>query len=219
MSRRGAILELAILGLLHDQPLHGYELRKQLSGVLGAFRAVSFGSLYPCLRGLVERGWISERASGNQDRQVPGLGGKRGKITYELTAEGKEQFQTLMAQTGPASWEDENFDVHFAFFGRASSDVRLRILEGRRSRLEERLDDSREQSRQRRERTDKYTAELHRHGLESTEREVRWLSELIETERSAYRTTNPGTAASAGQPVDGETPEHASDPTEESDKE
>lgn len=219
MSRRGAILELAILGLLHDQPLHGYELRKQLSGVLGAFRAVSFGSLYPCLRGLVERGWISERASGDDhDRQGPGLAGKRGRITYELTAEGKEQFQSLMGQTGPTSWEDENFDVHFAFFGRASSDVRLRILEGRRSRLEERLDDSREQSRQRRERTDKYTAELHRHGLESTEREVRWLSELIETERSAYRTTTPGTAASADQPVDGDQ-EQSSGPSEKPNKE
>ncbi|RNI19618.1 PadR family transcriptional regulator [Flexivirga caeni] len=218
MSRRGAILELAILGLLHDQPLHGYELRKQLSGVLGAFRAVSFGSLYPALRGLVERGWITERHA-SDDAGPAGLAGKRSKITYELTAEGKEQFQTLMAQTGPASWEDENFDVHFAFFGRASSDVRLRILEGRRSRLEERLDASREQSRQRRERTDKYTAELHRHGLESTEREVRWLSELIETERSAYRTTNPGTTAPAAQPVDGDVPEQPSDPSERSDKE
>lgn len=220
MSRRGAILELAILGLLHDQPLHGYELRKQLSGVLGAFRAVSFGSLYPCLRGLVERGWITERtAADNAAHQGTALTGKRSRITYELTAEGKEQFQTLMGQTGPASWEDENFDVHFAFFGRASSDVRLRILEGRRSRLEERLDASREQSRQRRERTDKYTAELHRHGLESTEREVRWLSELIETERSAYRTTNSGTTAPADQPVDGDSPEQPSDPREKSDKE
>ncbi|TWE10314.1 PadR family transcriptional regulator [Rudaeicoccus suwonensis] len=185
MSRRGAILELAVLGLLHDQPLHGYELRKRLAGVLGAFRAVSFGSLYPCLKGLVERGWISESEADSSARQT-GLAGKRSRITYELTAEGKEQFQTLMAQTGPASWEDETFDVHFAFFGRASSDVRLRILEGRRSRLEERLDIAREHSRERRERTDSYTAELHRHGLESTEREVRWLSELIETERSAY---------------------------------
>lgn len=220
MSRRGAILELAILGLLHDQPLHGYELRKQLSGVLGAFRAVSFGSLYPALRGLVERGWITERtASDHDDHTAAGLAGKRSRITYELTAEGKEQFQTLMAQTGPASWEDENFDVHFAFFGRASSDVRLRILEGRRSRLEERLDASREQSRQRRERTDKYTAELHRHGLESTEREVRWLSELIETERSAYRTTNPGTPAPAEQPVVGDHPEQPSGPGGISDKE
>lgn len=187
MSRRGAILELAVLGLLHEAPLHGYELRKQLSGVLGAFRAVSFGSLYPCLRSLVERGWINERHEDGEPSQL-GASKKRTRITYELTAEGKEQFQTLMSQTGPASWEDENFDVHFAFFGRASRDVRLRILEGRRSRLEERLDDARTASATRRQRVDSYTAELQRHGLDSTEREVRWLSELIETERSAYGT-------------------------------
>ena len=189
MSRRGAILELAVLGLLHDAPLHGYELRKRLSTVLGAFRAVSYGSLYPCLRTLVERGWISESAATRDAAVKSSAAGKRARITYELTAEGKEQFQDLMSQTGPASWEDENFDVHFAFFGRATRDVRLRILEGRRSRLEERLDAARKTTKERRARVDSYTAELHRHGLESTEREVRWLSELIETERSAYSNT------------------------------
>ncbi|MDQ2849404.1 PadR family transcriptional regulator [Dermatophilaceae bacterium Sec6.4] len=197
MSRRGAILELAVLGLLNDAPLHGYELRKQLSGVLGAFRAVSFGSLYPCLRSLVERGWIDER---NEDGDSPlraAAANKRTRITYELTAEGKEQFQSLMSQTGPATFEDENFDVHFAFFGRASSDVRLRILEGRRSRLEERLDDARVANAARRQRVDTYTTELHRHGLDSTEREVRWLSELIETERSVYTATRPAPSSTA----------------------
>lgn len=177
-SRRAAVLELAVLGLLHESPMHGYELRKRLSGVLGAFRVVSFGSLYPCLRTLGERGWITESADG------PVTAGRRARITYELTAEGKEQFQTLLDQAGPAAWEDDTFDVHFAFFARATPDVRLRILEGRRSRLEERLDAARQVSRERRERLDAYTAELQRHGLESTEREVRWLTELIETERT-----------------------------------
>ena len=41
-----------------------------------------------------------------------------------------------------------------------------------------------------RERLDDYTLELQRHGMESVEREVRWLNELIETER-AGRTTRP----------------------------
>ena len=36
-----------------------------------------------------------------------------------------------------------------------------------------------------RERMDSYTLELHRHGLESVEREVRWLNELIASEREA----------------------------------
>jgi hypothetical protein len=43
-----------------------------------------------------------------------------------------------------------------------------------------------------RERLDAYTLELQRHGLESVEREVRWLTELIDTER-ASRMTHPPT--------------------------
>ena len=50
MSRRGALLEFAVLGLLHEGPMHGYELRKRLNAALGAFRALSYGTLYPCLR-------------------------------------------------------------------------------------------------------------------------------------------------------------------------
>ena len=44
------MLELAVLGLLLESPMHGYELRKRLTGLLGAFRAFSYGSLYPALR-------------------------------------------------------------------------------------------------------------------------------------------------------------------------
>jgi len=187
MSRRSALLELAILGLLHESPLHGYELRKRLNAVLGAFRALSYGTLYPCLRDLVARGWIAESTATSPPRVgagATGSGTRRARIVYEFTSEGKEHFQSLLSQSGPSAWEDDTFNVHFAFFARTDADVRLRILEGRRSRLEERLDAFRSAATQRRERLDLYTAELQRHGLESAEREVRWLSELIETERS-----------------------------------
>jgi hypothetical protein len=61
----------------------------------------------------------------------------------------------------------------------------MRILEGRRSRLEERLDSFRAAMSRTRERLDSYTLELQRHGLESVEREVRWLNELIASERQS----------------------------------
>jgi DNA-binding PadR family transcriptional regulator len=201
MSRRSALLELAILGLLHESPLHGYELRKRLNTVLGAFRALSYGTLYPCLRELVTRGWIAEDTTGATmpaSRSAIGSGSRRARIVYGLTTEGLAQFQSLLSQSGPAAWEDDTFNVHFAFFARTEADVRLRILEGRRSRLEERLDSFRSSAAQRRERLDLYTTELQRHGLESAEREVRWLSELIETERS----TAPATAAAATPSTD-----------------
>jgi len=201
MSRRSALLELAILGLLRESPLHGYELRKRLNAVLGAFRVLSYGTLYPCLRELVTRGWIAEEAAANSMQASPtgttGSGSRRGRIVYVATTEGLEQFQSMLAQSGPAAWEDDTFNVHFSFFARTESDVRLRILEGRRSRLEERLDSFRSAAAQRRERLDLYTTELQRHGLESAEREVRWLSELIETERSTIPTP---AAADAPQP-------------------
>ena len=46
------MLELAVLGLLSEQPLHGYELKKRLSETLGPLWGISFGSLYPALRRL-----------------------------------------------------------------------------------------------------------------------------------------------------------------------
>ena len=183
MSKRTGVLELAVLGLLHESPQHGYELRKRLNSMLGTFRAFSYGSLYPCLRDMLGRGWITEE--GPAAAGTPALSGKRAKIVYRLTAEGKEHFQQLLTEIGPSAWEDDDqFGVHFAFFARTEAEVRMRILEGRRRRLEERLDYVRASLTRTRERLDSYTLELQRHGLESVEREVRWLNELISSERA-----------------------------------
>ena len=186
MARRAELLDFAVLGLLHESPMHGYELRKRLNSALGAFRALSYGSLYPALRGLLVAGWVSEvpRATGPS-------GSKRARIVYQLTAAGKERFQDLVGEAGPHAWEDDEFDVHLAFFARTTQEVRLRILEGRRSRLEQRLAQVREASARGRERMDAYTAALQRHGEESAEREVRWLEELITAERDTPHTPAP----------------------------
>jgi DNA-binding PadR family transcriptional regulator len=184
MSRRSGILEFAILGLLRESPMHGYELRKRLNTSLGVFRAFSYGSLYPCLKTLVASGWlIEEPGNAPEDALAASLAGRRAKIVYRLTAEGKEHFQELLAHSGPDAWEDEHFGIRFAFFGQTSRDVRMRVLEGRRSRLEERLEKMRASLARTRERLDDYTLELQRHGMESVEREVRWLNGLIESER------------------------------------
>ncbi|MFI9119246.1 PadR family transcriptional regulator [Streptomyces bikiniensis] len=197
MSRRSGILEFAVLGLLREAPMHGYELRKRLNTSLGVFRAFSYGTLYPCLKTLVANGWlIEEPGSAPEDTLAASLAGRRTKIVYRLTPEGKEHFEELLSHTGPDSWEDEHFAARFAFFGQTEREVRMRVLEGRRSRLEERLEKMRASLARTRERLDDYTLELQRHGMESVEREVRWLNELIESERAGRdRRSGPGAAA------------------------
>ena len=178
MARRGETLELAVLGLLHETPLHGYELRKRLNTVLGWGRVLSYGSLYPALKKMLKAGWIAEDLS-----SAPATVSRRQRIVYALTPTGEERFTTLMAEAGPSAWEDDNFDVRFAFFSRTDMEIRLRILEGRRARLEERLERVQSQLDRTQQQMDRYATELQRHGVESVEREVRWLSDMINAER------------------------------------
>ncbi len=194
MPRRGETLEFAVLGLLHESPMHGYELRKQLNAVLGWGRVLSYGSLYPALKKMLRAGWIAEHV------QVPerGAGSRRQRIVYELTQAGDERFTRLMADAGPSAWEDDNFDVRFAFFSRTDMEIRLRILEGRRARLQERLDRVQSQLNRTQRQMDRYAAELQRHGVESVEREVRWLSDLINAERDTGAQGSPGADEPAG---------------------
>jgi DNA-binding PadR family transcriptional regulator len=180
------VLEIAILGLLNESPMHGYQLRKRLSTLLGAFRAFSYGSLYPTLRRLAEAGWITEEAPLDPRGGRAGRS-RRGKRVYRLTAEGKEHFAQLLSQVGPDAFDDEGFGARLAFFAQTRSDIRLQILEGRRRRVEEQREGLRAALSRGRERLDRYTLELHEHGLESVDREVRWLNELIHHEQSEKR--------------------------------
>src|SRR3954471_5268059 len=175
MARKAASLEVAVLGLLHESPLHGYELRKRLNLLLGWGRLLSYGSLYPALQRLLRAGWITEVAAAAPVS-------RRQRIVYQITPAGRQFFGEQITDTGPAAWEDDTFNMRFAFFSRTDADVRLRILEGRLSRLQERLDRAQHSSRGG---DDRYLSELRRHSIESVEREVAWLTDLINAERNA----------------------------------
>jgi DNA-binding PadR family transcriptional regulator len=55
------MLEMAILGLLKEQPMHGYDLRKRLRTDFGLLSSLSFGSLYPALNRLETEGAVREK--------------------------------------------------------------------------------------------------------------------------------------------------------------
>lgn len=190
MARRAETIELAVLGLLHEGPMHGYELRKRLNLMLGWGRVLSYGSLYPTLKKMLRSNLIEETSVSSTPVT------KRPRIVYQVTEDGHQEFERLMSEVGPTAWEDDNFDIRFAFFGRTDMEIRLRVLEGRRTRLQERLDRVQQQLAMTQKEVDRYAAELQRHGVESVEREVRWLSDLINAERgtppSDSTSTSPG---------------------------
>jgi DNA-binding PadR family transcriptional regulator len=182
VARRAETIELAVLGLLHEGPMHGYELRKRLNLMLGWGRVLSYGSLYPTLKKMLRGALIEESTASTPTSRRP-------KIVYQVTEAGTREFERLMSEVGPTAWEDDNFDIRFAFFSSTDMEIRLRVLEGRRTRLQERLTRIQRELAMTQKEVDRYAGELQRHGVESVQREVNWLSDLIKAERGNTSTT------------------------------
>ena len=180
------MLELAILGLLKERSMHGYQLSKRLTDTLGGFWRVSYGSLYPSLRRL-ERGGAVERVF---DQQEVG----RRKNVYRITDHGEKLFLELLEEAGhETSSEDNRFRVRLAFFKYLAPDTRIRLLEKRRAFLEERLSTITTSLTATRDRFDTYTLSLMQHGRDSTEQDIAWLNGLIAAERRQSQTNRGGT--------------------------
>ncbi len=169
------MLELAILGLLKERSMHGYQLSKRLTDTLGGLWKVSYGSLYPALKRLEKEGAVEPVF----DKEDVG----RRKNVYRITAKGEALFAELLQEAAPESSEDNRFRVRLAFFRYLKPETRLRLLEKRRAYLEDRLSEMKTSLKNYRERIDGYTLSLMRHGAESTEQDIAWLDGLIETER------------------------------------
>jgi DNA-binding PadR family transcriptional regulator len=108
---------------------------------------------------------------------------KRVRIVYSISALGQAKFDQLTETVSPQSWDDDNFEVHVAFFSPTSSRNRLRILEGRQRRLKEKAEILRADLERSAVGLDKYLIEWRRHSLETAEREIAWLEDMITSER------------------------------------
>jgi PadR family transcriptional regulator len=80
-ARVERFIEPALLLLLRERPMHGYELIELLPEVAGGETRVDVGNLYRVLRALEEEGIVSSEWSAD----LPGPA----KRTYELTDEGR----------------------------------------------------------------------------------------------------------------------------------
>jgi DNA-binding PadR family transcriptional regulator len=196
------VLELAILGLLKDQELHGYELKKRLAETLGPFSSVSFGSLYPALARLEAAGAVKAvEASTVPAAPIPTTGsltgevaafrarrsatrGSRGKKVYGITPRGEQLFEELLVAESQAGGDDDRaFHLKLAFARYLPPDARLGLLERRRAQLVERLARARTSVRAGRERLDAYASALMERSTEATEHDISWLDRLIANEK------------------------------------
>ena len=200
------MIDLAVLGLLKEQELHGYELKKRLRELLGPLSSVSFGSLYPALARLEAAGAVKAVEAGTEPvTAIPMTGalsgevaafraaarrratrGSRGKKVYGITEAGERRLTELIEE--PGDDDDRSFTLKLAFCRHLAADARLALLQRRRAQLVERLEEAQRRVRSG-SRLDTYTRSLLEHRADSTQADIAWLDRLIDAERHDTEST------------------------------
>jgi len=113
------MLDYIILGMIYDDNLTGYDIKKYIENGIGVFYKASYGSLYPALKKLTEKGFLTMYEEPLGSRQ---------KNYYKITNEGKKVFLDWLVL--PINVLDGT-NTHLAkvyFFDKLSSDIRERQL-------------------------------------------------------------------------------------------
>jgi len=95
--------ELAILSLLADEPLYGFEIAKQIEERTEGTLKFTLASLYPLLYEMEKKGWVEGRWQANRagrDRRYYRLTAKGRKQLAPLREEWRSFFQALNALAG-----------------------------------------------------------------------------------------------------------------------
>jgi len=81
-------LKFGILGLLSEEPLHGYEVKQRFEALLGGTRELNIGQVYTTFQRL------------ERDRliQPEGARGDRGKLAYAITEAGRTALEDWLGQ-------------------------------------------------------------------------------------------------------------------------
>jgi len=199
-------IDLAILGLLKDEPLHGYELKKRLAASVGTEGALSFGSLYPALRRLERRRAIERTASPDTTPESsPSTGSvsgesamarsrlrrteavRRPRKAYRITAEGHTHFEELADGEGGTLDPARAFALRLAFCRHLPSDARRRLFERRRDDLAAEIERARDNDSA----VDPYERALAEHRAGTIARDLAWVESLLASESPVPTTPSP----------------------------
>jgi DNA-binding PadR family transcriptional regulator len=193
---------MAILGLLEERDLHGYEIRRQLRDNLGILANVSFGSIYPALTRLEKSaavmategqalpqsratstapptGSLSGELAVMRARRHSPTHSRRGKKVYRITEKGRLLFTELLAEGGSID-DARSFGLRVAFARHLAPQARLALLERRRAMLVQRLAEAEGPNPD----LDVYARSVVQHNADSVAQDISWLDHLIASERA-----------------------------------
>jgi len=158
-------LKYGVLGLLADQPLHGYDLKSRFEQLLGGTWDVNIGQIYTTLQRLERDGLVE----GDEAR------GDRGRRTYRLTEGGAKALNDWLEQpeVEPSQLREEIY-VKLLLLGRRANGRLAAVLAKQRRVYLQRLKDLANVERRARQQGRDDLALLVKSAILHTEADLKW---------------------------------------------
>lgn len=130
-------IEITILGLLMEENLYGYEIKKRIVDRLEDYVDIKFGSIYYAIKKAVENSWVkrvgTEKDSGNPERYI-----------YEILPAGKKHYRKLLKQYFDINTIHFDIDIVLMFLGSLSDEQKESFIEERQTEIEDKLESLKE---------------------------------------------------------------------------
>lgn len=127
-------IEITILGLLSEENLYGYEIKKKIMDRLEDYVDIKFGSIYYAIKKSVENGWVkrvgTEKDSGNPERYI-----------YEILPAGKKYYKKLLKQYLDKNLIHFDIDIVLMFYRSLSEEMKEQFIEDRTAEIKTRIAD------------------------------------------------------------------------------
>jgi PadR family transcriptional regulator AphA len=176
-----------VLGLLAQEPMSGYDIRRYLRSLNWLVDSPSFGSLYPTLRTLLEEGLVTVDIVLRRDKPACKI--------YSVTRDGAAALEEWLEQPAPAESSLKTFVKRLVLAGNLSGSRLIADLEQRRAQISshqallERAATSLDEGADRKRRL------ALDYGLAMAEAETAWIDETLQS--LSQPRENPGPAAAA----------------------
>lgn len=164
-------LRFGILGLLAEEPLHGYQVKQRFEDLLGGTWEVNIGQVYQTLQRLERDGLVE--ATGDR--------GDRGRQAYEATPSGRAALREWLddPESQPQLLREEVY-VKLLLLARGGNGSLDALINRQRRLYLQRLRDLSDQQRLAERRGNRELALLFKAGQLHTEADLKWLDACVE---------------------------------------
>lgn len=157
----------AILGLLNQRPMHGYEIKKEFEQSVSFIWSINIGQLYTLLKKMEEEKSIIKEIVTQENRPD--------KLVYEITDKGKSELNDWLSTPVSRRQTKDEFFLKMMFLAQTDKEEAKQFIKEQTASLEEQFNSLNQVKNNHGDKTDKFMSLLLEASIMHFQVDIEWL--------------------------------------------